>query len=369
MAKDFTKFKIKGTETWLPKNRLVLACLKQFFQDVEVKDYPYLKNTWPDEIQGGAGIIIALEDVPNTRYYFMDNILQAPDGRKYVVCNQWGAGNFERFIHLAASMGYPIENNQSELKARSKEIDEPSTSEETQINQIENPFQQYHSKNNADLNLVINIYGRMHQLFECIKDAEEEIDDIENHYDKVFDWTFKIDDDNLMVIELDGEKIFEGTISELALFGRDTYSGYDLDPYQSEYVDPKIKKIVQFAQFQEIDTDEIWVSKKNYLIVVPQGRSNEDRGFELAQDFDNRYSMINYGKYHLEAKVKLKSFSLSDLFFQMDPSMEDLIIEPSDGPYYVFSKIFHYEEGELEFEIIDNRVMDTDFANGWIYDC
>jgi hypothetical protein len=53
----------------------------------------------------------------------------------------------------------------------------------------------------------------------------------------------------------------------------------------------------------------------------------------------------------------------------MDPSMEDLISEPSDGPYYIFSKIFHYEEGELEFEINDNNVKDVEFVNGWIYDC
>ena len=61
MAKDLTKFKIKGTDTWLPKNRLVLSCIQQFFKDVIVGDYNYLKRTWPDEIQGGAGIIVALE--------------------------------------------------------------------------------------------------------------------------------------------------------------------------------------------------------------------------------------------------------------------------------------------------------------------
>ncbi|MEN9969391.1 MAG: hypothetical protein RIR94_1589, partial [Bacteroidota bacterium] len=62
MAKDLTKFRIKRTEKWLPKNRLVLSCLQQFFKDVIVKDYHPNEN-WPAEIQGGAGVIVALEDV------------------------------------------------------------------------------------------------------------------------------------------------------------------------------------------------------------------------------------------------------------------------------------------------------------------
>ena len=111
MAKDLTKFRIKGTEQWLPKNRLVLSCLQQFFKDVIVKDYHPNEN-WPNEIQGSAGIIVALEEVSNERYYFMDDILVADDGRKYVVSNQWGAGNFNGFIEKARTMGYPIENNQ-----------------------------------------------------------------------------------------------------------------------------------------------------------------------------------------------------------------------------------------------------------------
>ena len=110
------------------------------------------------------------------------------------------------------------------------------------------------------------------------------------------------------------------------------------------------------------------MSKENHLLVIPQGRLEGDRGLELAPNFNNRYSMINYGKYNLEATVKVKSFAISDLFFQIDPCMCDLISEPSDGPFYNFSKIFHYEEGELELEIKDNSLKDTEFKKGWLYD-
>jgi hypothetical protein len=228
------------------------------------------------------------------------------------------------------------------------------------------PFKEYHSENDADLNIVINIYGRMHQIFECINKEEEDIDAIEDHYQNIFDWKYKIDDDNLMIIELDGEKIFEGSILELAI--RDDVQVYDLEPFQQNYIKSKLKKIKTFDEFHEFDSDDAWVSKKNYLLRIPQGRLEGDRGLELAPNFNNRYSMINYGKYHLKAFVKVKSFSISDLFFQMEPTMEDLISEPDGGPYYNFSKIFHYEQGELELEVVSENLKDTEFQNGWLYD-
>jgi len=137
MAKDLTKFRIQGTEQWLPKNRLVLSCLQQFFKDVNVDDYPYLKQTWPDDIQGSAGIIVALEEVTNERYYFMDDLLEAPDGRKYVVSNQWGSSNFNGFIELARGMGYPIENNQNAANESHLSTAPPKESPKTQKLQVE----------------------------------------------------------------------------------------------------------------------------------------------------------------------------------------------------------------------------------------
>jgi len=94
-----------------------------------------LQQTWPAAIQGGAGIIKPLEEVQTERYYFMDDVLTAPDGCKYVVCNQWGASNFENFIKLAASLGYPVESNSSVegsilTPTESNNIEEKTTSDD-----------------------------------------------------------------------------------------------------------------------------------------------------------------------------------------------------------------------------------------------
>jgi len=231
-----------------------------------------------------------------------------------------------------------------------------------------NPFKVYKAKDAADLNVTINIHGSMHQVFECIKEEDVNIDDIDDHYQNIFDWIYKIDDDNLMIIEVDGEKIFEGNISKLEINSSNTEQGYDLSIPKRKYITPQLEKIKQIKNFCEFDNDEVLVSKENHLLVIPQGRLEGDRGLELAPNFNNRYSMINYGKYNIEATVKVKSFAISDLFFQIDPCMCDLISEPSDGPFYNFSKIFHYEEGELELEIKDNSLKDTEFKKGWLYD-
>jgi hypothetical protein len=48
--------------------------------------------------------------------------------------------------------------------------------------------------------------------------------------------------------------------------------------------------------------------------------------------------------------------------------MEDLLGPTTEGVYYCFSKIFHFELKELEYEIQQNNVKSTDFSEGWISD-
>ena len=460
MARDYTKYAVKDSQgviaTELGKGRLVETVITNFVERFRDPSYDFLKDHWPDNVQGGKGVIrlISKIDSKNERNYYMDSPLTLNDGSKIVVCNQWGAGNFPNFIKHAMKLDYyfstgeegdesstsdyklpeVIANNLTEksnpdenIFAVYKYVNEHITNdddleqlylavikfkpnaqivgqyawelfEKNRIEvavslienkekysgdghawkcfksseqdilpvPIENPFKEYKAKDAADLNVTINIHGSMHQVFECTKEEDLEIDVIEDHYQHIFDWIYKIDDDNLMIIEVDGEKIFEGSLLELGI--RNIETGYDLSKPKRKYITPKLEKIKQIKDFCEFDSDEVWVCKENYLLVIPQGRLEGDRGLELAPNFDNRYSMINYGKYHLEASVKVKSFAISDLFFQMDPCMDELISEPEGGPYYNFSKIFHYEEGELELEIKNDSVKDTEFKKGWLYD-
>ena len=133
-------------------------------------------------------------------------------------------------------------------------------------------------------------------------------------------------------------------------------------------VESQLTEIVKHAHFNNVDTDEILVSSKNNLMVVNEGGLDYGLDLESAPNFDNRYTYEEHGKYHLEtAVVKVSSFKLSDLFFQKDTNIEDLMGE--GGEPYVFSKIHHYKLGELELEINANDVKTASLYRGWPYDC
>ena len=94
-----------------------------------------------------------------------------------------------------------------------------------------------------------------------------DIDDIDDHYQNTFDFTYKIDDDNFIKVEVDGETIFEGNISKLKINSSNTEQGHDLSLPKQKYISPKLEKIKQIKSFCEFDADEVWVSKENHLLV------------------------------------------------------------------------------------------------------
>ena len=130
---------------------------------------------------------------------------------------------------------------------------------------------------------------------------------------------------------------------------------------------PKLAAITSKKHFADIDTDEILMSSKNHTLVVNEGGLDYGLDIEQAPDFENRYTYEEYGKYHIETvPVKVSNFKMTDLFYQKDTNLEELL--GAGGEPYIFSKIHHYELGELEFEINANNVKSTDLYEGWAYD-
>jgi hypothetical protein len=370
MAKDFTKYNVIGIAINLNKSRLVYKVIENFintFQD----DYIALKEIWNDKLQGGKGVVklVSEVDASNERNYFMDSIFSLNDGSKIVVCNQWGKENLPNFIAQAIKIGYqikPIDHDSDETQ----EI-EINTTENTKSKFPENYFKEYFSKEGEDLKLVINIYGSLHQLFQCRKEEEEEIEEVENHYENTLSAFFKIDSDNLITIELNGEKILEGEVSDLGINETELKIVSKTDPISLEKVAGNLGKISNFKPFSDIDMDNILISKKNNLLVIndTSGALGYRKALKYAPECENRYTMVEYGKYHIQTyPVNLKRFKISDLFFQKDTGMEDLIGNSSEGIYYCFSKIFHIELNELEYEIQNSNVRSTEFLEGWMHE-
>ena len=215
--------------------------------------------------------------------------------------------------------------------------------------------------------LKISVFGTMSQIFQCKKEEDESIEEIDNHYDNILSWFYKIDADNLMIVELDDVKVFEGNVAELAINSEDLNIIYDIDEIIKKSIEPKLNMITSKKHFADIDTDEILISSKNNLLVINQGSLDYGLDLEHAPDFENRYTCEEYGKYHIETlPIKVSNFKMTDLFYQKDTNIEDLL--GAGGEPYIFSKIHHFELGELEFEINTNNVKSTDLYEGWAYD-
>jgi hypothetical protein len=352
MAKDLTKFRIKGTEKWLPKNRLVLSCLQQFFKDVIVGDYDYIKNSWPAEIQGGAGIIVALEDVSNDRYYFMEDILVAEDGKKYVVCNQWGSSNFNAFVQYAATMGYPIENNQSEASASQQETVPPTASQKTQKLQIE-------------------ISGLIQQILQGTCEDSNDSDYLEeNPYDGIHTNFYKFDSDNLIKISLDDTVIFEKEIKSLDLKGCwNTELVLDWDDDKLEALYQQISSNSKFETKNEHDESCLYIHPDSNIFLI-EGKADTSNKSIDEIDIDQRYALIDYGWYHLKSyPMEVSDFQMNQLVFIKDSNVIDFTgSDDSDEIYYAFTNLFYCDGKQIEFEIEDNRSKSLDVIKGWVQD-
>ena len=353
MAKDLTKFKIRGTELWLPKNRLVLSCLQQFFKDVIVGDYDYLKRTWPDEIQGGAGIIAALEEVTNERYYFMDDILQAPDGRKYVVCNQWGKNNFGGFIELAKKMGYPIVNNLTR-ETSSEVIENTSIEVKTQKLQIE-------------------ITGLMQQILQGRCEDHNDIEYLEeNPYDNIQTHFYKFDSDNTIKVILDDTVILAQEIKLLDLKGcvnSDLFISLEWSDAANGIIFNQLLADNKFKTTNENDVSCLYIHPDSEIFLL-EGSADTTKNSIEDTNFEERYSLIDYGWFHLTSyPIEVSNFSINQLVFTRDNDIIDFTgSEDSDEMYYAFSNLYYINGVQIEFEITQNRSRSLEVVQGWVQD-
>ena len=108
MARDYTKYNVKGVGEKLNKRQLVFEIVKNW----ATKKKPSLKvmtNTFKDEIQGSKGFIKKKAEVKDPKRFNMQEPLSIKNGTKVVVSNQWGTKNIAAFLELAKKLGYKLE--------------------------------------------------------------------------------------------------------------------------------------------------------------------------------------------------------------------------------------------------------------------
>lgn len=119
--KEETQTKKRDTTRYIfngkiyPKNKLVLAVIKEFVK-THSPTFNTLVNTFDKSLQGSLNVVE--EYFPNkltndfTKRYFCkdEDVISLQDGKKIVVCTQWGIFNIAKFIKHATNLGFIIES-------------------------------------------------------------------------------------------------------------------------------------------------------------------------------------------------------------------------------------------------------------------
>ncbi len=113
-SKDYTQYNFLGNT--YNKRKLVLSVIQSWLKENHPKDIAALLAMFPQEIRRG-GLFALLDEArdiyrkQNRLRHFLgdDEIITLPDFTKYVISNQWGKENIDRFISHAKAKGFEIE--------------------------------------------------------------------------------------------------------------------------------------------------------------------------------------------------------------------------------------------------------------------
>ena len=109
--RDKTKYIFEGKI--YPKNRLVLAIIKQYIKQNN-PCYEELNNVFDKSLQGSLKVVELYENAikisdASKRYFLKEEDILVLQNQKVVVCTQWGIFNIVKFIKQAQSLGFNIE--------------------------------------------------------------------------------------------------------------------------------------------------------------------------------------------------------------------------------------------------------------------
>ena len=107
MARDYTKYSIKGLGENLNKRQLVFEIVKDYVEKNK-PSFDELTAVFKDEIQGPKGFIKKAAKVEDPKRFNMKMPLKIKYGVEVVVSNQWGSKNIDAFLSLAKKLKYKI---------------------------------------------------------------------------------------------------------------------------------------------------------------------------------------------------------------------------------------------------------------------
>ncbi len=230
MARDYTKYNVKGLEENLNKRKLVFTVVKDWIE----KNNPSLEelqNTFPDELQGSSGLIKKESEVKFPKKFNMKYPLSIKNGMHVVVCNQWGE-NILDFIAASEKLGYIVTANSGENGYLNYFKKQEFSNQSEFIEDTKKLFTGFSWENEKDCDEVADLHNQLNEitqsdvpryggyLYLFTKIAYELG---EGEYDTHFEWDYAIDHGydwwditgiSKTVVELVGEKYGESEFNK-----------------------------------------------------------------------------------------------------------------------------------------------------------
>jgi hypothetical protein len=130
MARDYTKYTVKGIGENLNKRQLVFEIVKDYVEKNK-PSFDKLSSVFKDEVQGSKGFIRKAAKVEDPKRFNTKMPLKIKYGVEVVVSNQWGSKNIDAFLSLAKKLKYNIseENQKEEENAVEETMASKSTDE------------------------------------------------------------------------------------------------------------------------------------------------------------------------------------------------------------------------------------------------
>ena len=111
MARDYTKYSVKGLGENLNKRQLVFKIVKDYVEKNN-PSFDKITSVFKDEIQGSKGFIKKLAKVKDPKRFNIKMPLKIKYGVEVVVSNQWGSENINVFLVLAKKLKYKVTSEQ-----------------------------------------------------------------------------------------------------------------------------------------------------------------------------------------------------------------------------------------------------------------
>lgn len=108
MARDYTKYIVKGIGENLNKRQLVFEIVKDYIEKKK-PSFDKLNSVFKDEIQGSKGFIRKAAKVEDPKRFNTKMPIKIKFGVEVVVSNQWGTKNIADFLVLAKKLRYKVE--------------------------------------------------------------------------------------------------------------------------------------------------------------------------------------------------------------------------------------------------------------------